>query len=181
MNGVNFNTVYSGFLAQIGGFCKAVNHLLNFINRNRTAHHVLFPAGRKLTRACRKIIKVNYRLDKCFDSLVLLNGNKGIGKRKRASEAGGQLYKKLGSGLMNFTHKGLELCEHLFVLPKPASADRVAKRCNTGDNQTDIVFGSLKEKVRRFLVKMIRFHPTEKRGSAHRTQDNSVFDFDVTD
>ena len=115
--------------------------------------------------------------------LVLMERRNKLGYRPRTPHTGGKLNKQLGSRLMYFVHKHLELLEHLRVLPKPFSPKGISQGSNSGNYKPYVVFCPLQKKLCRLLVKAAagELKPSEQRRASHRAHNDSVFDLNITD
>ena len=82
---------------------------------------------------------------------------------------------------MEFFHKRFEFFERGVAFIKPLSADNVSDRSDAGKNESGIVFCAFQQEICRFFIEMMRFHPSENGGAAHRGQNNAVFYFAISD
>ena len=84
---------------------------------------------------------------------------------------------------MDLIHKFLQSLKHLGILPQPLAPEGIPQRRNAGDDQADIVLGTLQEQLGSLLVKAAagELKLAEQGSTAHGAHDDTVFDFHVAD
>ena len=130
---------------------------------------------------------------------VMILGESGTGKEhiarmiheksKRANKPFvtldcGTLNEQLAAGLVVLFHVGLELLEHLVVLPQPLAAgdtEGIAHALHTGEDKADAVLCSVEQEVSGFLIEVVGLQPAEQGGAAHGALNDAVLDLYVTD
>ena len=183
MHRMNFHAIYACCLAEFCSLCKSIHDFFDFLHGHGTGCHLVRPAGRKFTRAGRLVRDIDNRLDNVTDYRCIMQHYQRSRNGPGTAHTCCNLNEQLGSGLMDFVHKFLQLIKHLLILPQPLAHIGGLDRCNTGNDQAYIIVSTFQEEFRCFLIKMVScmFHPSEEGGSAHRTQYNSVLDFQVSD
>ena len=162
MNGVDFDTVNTGLHELLGGLCKGLDLILNFLHGHGTGLYLVIPAVRRGRSGGGDVVKVRNGACYLAEQRVLEQHDHGLGDGHGTTHAGGELNKQLRAGLVELLHIDLQILEHLLVLIQPAAADGVLDALHAGKNQTDAVLGAVEQEIRGFLVKVARLHPAEQ-------------------
>ena len=178
---VNFHTVNTGGLAQFGGLGKGFNNLMDLFLGHFGNDDIGGPAGRLCAGGSQLVAGIQNGLENSTGQLVLVQGAHQFGDGPAAAHAGGQLHKQLGSGLVDLVHEFLQVVEHLFILPQPLAPEGIAQGGDAGNDQTDVVIGTLDKKLSCLFVELAagQFKPAEQRCAAHGAHDDAVFDFNI--
>ena len=183
VNGVYFNAVNACITAKLCGLCESFNDLMNLLYGHFGALDIVRPTGFLRAGASKLVIRVNDGLDQRAREFVFVERSNQFRDRPGTAHTRSQLNEELRARLMDLIHEFLQVLEHLRILPEPFAEEGIAQRCDTGDDQTNVVVCSFKEKLSSFLVEMATsdLKPTEKRRTAHGAHNDAVLDLHVTD
>ena len=183
MYGVYFHTVHTCVPAELGGLGECLNDLVNLLHRHLRTLDVVCPAGFLRAGAGQLVGGVENRLEQSPRELILMQRCNQLGDCPGTAHTGGQLDEQLGARLVDLVHELLQFFEHFRILPEPLTPECVSQRCDSGDNQTNVVVGSFKKELCRFLIEMAagKLEPAEEGSAAHRAHDDTVLDFHVAD
>ncbi|MBO7177306.1 MAG: NAD(P)-binding protein, partial [Clostridia bacterium] len=183
VHSMHLNAVNTCIAAELGSFGKGLDDLVDLFHRHFGANDIMRPTGRLRAGRSQLMRGIDDRLDQSAGEFILVQRSHQLGDRPRATHARSQLNEQLCPASMDFFHKYLEFLKHFRILPKPLPPKSVSQRGNAGNDQTDIVFGSLQKQRRCFLIEMAsaKLKPAKKRGAAHGAHDNAVFDLHIAD
>ena len=181
MHGMDLHAVHPGLLKQNGCFCEGIDELLNLCDRHGTAWHLVTPAVRRFTGRSRDLIEIHERFGCGPQNRVGIQLLHHRGDGERTAETCRQLHKEFRAGRMKFRHPCGEVVIHLFVFIQPLSEHRIVHRLTARQYQSGIVGCDFENEIRTGLIEMISLHPSEEIGSAHRSKNDPVFDFAVSD
>ena len=180
---MDFHTVYTGVLAELGGFCKGFDDFVNLLFGHLGTFDIVCPAGFLRRGRCKLMGGVDDGLYKRTGELVLVQRCDKLGDCPGTSHSCGELDEQLCACLVDFVHEYLEVAEHFLVLPEPFAPESITQGSDAGDDQTYIVVRSFEKQLCSLLVEVAagQFKPAEQRCTAHGTHDNAVFDFHIAD
>ena len=184
MNGVDLNTVNTGVSQLLRSLTESFDHLVDLFDGHGTGLDILGPAVRGSGSGSAGVLNVNDGGSELVEEVVLCeNGHPAVDSHGTA-EACCQLNEQLAAGLVVLFHVGLELLEHLVVLPQPLAAgdtEGIAHTLHTGEDKADAVLCSVEQEVSGFLIEVVGLQPAEQGGAAHGALNDAVLDLYVTD
>ena len=179
VNSVHFHAVYTGILAQLGGFGKGLDDLVDLLHRDLGADDVGCPTGGLGAGRGQFVRGVQNGLHDGTGDLIFVQRANQLGDGPGTSHAGGQLDEQLGTGFVDLLHEFLQILEHLGVLPQPFAPEGIPQRGDAGDDQTHVVVGPLQKQLCGLFVEFTagQLKPAEQGSAAHGAHDDTVFDF----
>ena len=181
VHGMDFYTVDAGVAKLFRRFTKGFNHLVDFFDRHRAGIHAFNPTVRGFGSRCAAILNIEERLCELAKSGILEEVDHHAVNCHGSAKAGRQLNEQLSTILMKLGHPLGKFFEHAVILVQPALTHSIAHALHAGKHKAHIVFGSLQKVICSFLIKVAGFQPAKKRGAAHGTLDNAVFNLHIAD
>ena len=173
------HAVHARFFAQLCRLRKGAHHLFDLLFRDGAALHVLRPARGQGGGRRADIGYVDDGSHERAEHSVFQEGDKWICDCEGTPESRRQLNEQLRARLVDLLHIRFELAEHSLIFIQPASAHKVFERSNAGNDEPDVVFRAFQKELRGDFIEVIRLHPAEQRRSAHRAENDPVFDLYV--
>lgn len=140
---MDLNAVHPGLLAQLGGFGKGFDDLLDLRHGKGPGIYPVRPAVGSGGGGSQDEVHIEDGLAQEPQRLVFGHLYHDVVHRHGPAEAGGQLDEQLGPGLMKFLHKGFEGLELGRVLIEPAAAHGIPDGGDTGEQKPHVVPGPL--------------------------------------
>ena len=182
MDSVDLNAIDACIAQLLRGLTEGFDHFLDLGAGHGTGLEILVPAVGGSGSGRAGVLNVNDGGSELVEEVVLGKVAHPAVDSHGAAEAGGELNKELGTGLVELFHVGLEFFEHTVVLPEPLAAGDthgITNALHTGEDQADAVLRAVEEEVGGLLVEVVRLQPTEEGGAAHGTLYDAVRYFHI--